>query len=385
MYRGNLQRTGYYPTDNGSFKGELVWKHIVAGGEITSPATTYDGTVFFGSTGPSEKKQRLWALDVLSGKAKWSKPLEEQMNLVACISAGYVVVGDGNILRVFDADKGNEQWRVKAKWFLESLAICDKVIYVGERGLSSDENFLSAFDLETGAKKWQKAFPNPPVFYPAIAEGTIIAMTQRNQFLGMLAAICSPNFFDSTLVAIDCLNGSVKWQASKIPGPAINSPILHENMVFVPYRKGISAHDIETGEGLWRWEFDGNSLCGPAAIRENLFLCATSEGINAKNICTGKSIWKFCVEDHSKEDEDETIYLETTTAVSIIGDTAVIGLSDGFLYGVDVTNGKELWKCEMDELEQADIDDRRFNHSWVPVYGDGTIFVGGGNTLYAIR
>ena len=203
MYRGNLQRTGYYPTDNGSFKGELVWKHIVAGGEITSPATTYNGTVFFGSTGPNEKKQRLWALDVLSGKAKWSKPLEEQMNLVACISAGYVVVGDGNILRVFDADKGNEHWRVKAKWCLESLAICDKVIYVGERGLSSDENFLSAFDLETGAKKWQKAFPNPPVFYPAIAEGTIIAMTQRNQFLGMLAAICSPNFFDSTLVAID--------------------------------------------------------------------------------------------------------------------------------------------------------------------------------------
>lgn len=84
MFRGNLQRTGFYDSDRGCLNGELAWKHIIAGGEVTSPVTSSDGLVFFCSNGNSEKKRRFWALNVKTGKVKWSLPLDNEVKTASC-------------------------------------------------------------------------------------------------------------------------------------------------------------------------------------------------------------------------------------------------------------------------------------------------------------
>ena len=386
MFRGNLQRTGYYPAEDTSFRGEIAWKHIVVGGEFKAPAMVHAGMMFCGSTSSNEKKKRFWALDAQSGKPKWSHLLENEMRLVPSAGDDRVIAADGDVLRVFDMENGFEHWTARMKGFVDSVTVYGKMVLVGGRGTGSAENYLWAFHLDSGKKIWCNQFSEALAFYPAIADETLFLATQRNPFGGIFAAAFSSSRLKSSfLSAIDCATGDFKWHDVETPGPIVGTPIWDNDMLYVPYREGISVHDAKTGERLWQWTFGEERISAPAAIKEDTIFCTLGESVVAKDIRTSKRVWQFRVPSAPETDGDETTYLETATAVSIVGDTAVVGMKDGHLYGIDVHTGKNIWKCELDELEEADMECFHVYPKWMPVYGEEMIFIGAGNTLYALK
>lgn len=386
MFRGNLQRTGYYPAEDKGFRGEIAWKHIVVGGAFRAPAMVHAGRVFCGSTSSNVRKNKFWALDVQTGEPEWSQLLENEMRLTPCVGDDRVIIADGDVLQVRDIENGVEQWTARMKRFVDSVTIYGKMVIVGERGTGSHENFLSAFHLDTGKKLWSRKFKNILPCYPTIADGTLFLVTQSRQFGEMLlAAFSSPRVKRGVLAAIDCETGDLKWPEAETPGPIVGTPIWHDDILYVPYHEGVSMHDAESGEWLWQCTFSNDRISAPAAIKKDLLLCTLGEGVIAKNIRTGKKAWEFRVPVDAEADRNEMAYLNTTSAVSIMGNTAVVGINDGYMYGIDVRTGKSIWKCELDELEEEDIDSLHIYPKWVPVCGENMIFIAAGNTLYALQ
>lgn len=383
MFRGNLNRTGYYHSDNGCLKGELAWKHIVAGGQVTSPATSSNGLVLFGSFGPAEKKRRFWALDARAGKTKWSLPLDNEVNVAASSAEGVVIIPDGSTIRVVNADDGNRRWEITLDGFIKSVVAYKGVVYVGEKGVVGSDYFYHAFDLTSGRSLWHKELERPAITYPALDRETLYFIT-LDEYSRLLSRAFSTPY--CILNAMDCLTGEIKWRICNMQDMPSGPPVLHESLILVPGESCIYAYDAETGENLWQWNLGRETICGPIAANGGVLYYATRKGLHARKIATGKTRWKFQVVDVTEErDEDEeTHYFFPITAVSIVGDTAMIGMSDGIFYGVDIQTGTKKWECEMNELEDADIG-TGFLERRSAVFEMQTIFFGAGNTLYALK
>ena len=387
MFRGNLQRTGYYPTKDQDFRGEIAWKHIVVDGEFKAPAMVHAGTVFCGSTGSNEEKNRFWALDAQTGKLQWSHLLENEIRLTPCAGYDFMIVADGDVLRAFDIDFHFEQWAVRMKGIVDSVTVYGKMVFVWVRDTVDEKNFLEVFHLQTSEKIWERKFASIMPCYPTFADGTLFLATQSSQLEEMVATgFLPPRLKHGHLFAFDCATGDYKWRETATPGPIVGTPIWQEDLLYVPYREGITVHDAQRGKRLRKWTFGGGRINAPAAIKGELLLCTLSEGVVAKNIRTGRRAWEFRVPvDVDARFHDLVHMEETASAVSIMGETAVVGMKDGYLYGIDLRTGKNIWKCELDELIEGDMDHFQVYPKWLPVCGENMIYIAAGNTLYALR
>ena len=96
MFRGNLERTGVFPSGGPSSLNELVWKFKTEDEVFSSPAIS-GGIVYFGSY-----DGHLYAVDLKTGQEKWKFKTEDEVRSSPAISGGIVYFGsyDGHLYAV---------------------------------------------------------------------------------------------------------------------------------------------------------------------------------------------------------------------------------------------------------------------------------------------
>jgi outer membrane protein assembly factor BamB len=177
--------------------GTLAWKSRTTGGVNAAPAVA-DGRVFVVSETETTGEVRLAALDVSTGRSRWSyqQPRVALAPSAATVANGIVAVGFGDLaVRAFDASSGRPLWTRQGRGpfnYPTTLASVRGSIYVLD-----DVGGVYRLDARTGHRIWDYQFPaNVTWSSPVVAE--------RYVYVGM---------DDGTVAAIDDRSGHLVWQS----------------------------------------------------------------------------------------------------------------------------------------------------------------------------
>jgi outer membrane protein assembly factor BamB len=177
--------------------GTLVWKSRTTGGVNATPAVA-GGRVFVVSEGETTGAVRLAALDVSTGRSRWSyqQPRVALAPSAATVADGIVAVGFGDlVVRAFDADTGRLLWTRQGRGpfnYPTSLGSVHGSVYVLD-----DVGGVYRLDAKTGHRIWDYQFPANVTWSSPIMAG-------RYVYVGM---------DDGTVAAIDDRTGHLVWQS----------------------------------------------------------------------------------------------------------------------------------------------------------------------------
>ena len=137
--------------------------------------------------------------------------------------------------------------------------------------------------------------------------------------------------------AIDKDKGSVLWSKQLNHGIA-SGPTVAEGYVAV----GSNASHIvllkqRDGEQVWQAKVSSDSLAKPAISHHKVIVKTIDGNLYAFDLKTGKKIW---VVDHGAP----SLILKASSSPVIMGQTVLVGFSDGKLDAVDINLGHVLWQ-----------------------------------------
>jgi outer membrane protein assembly factor BamB len=214
--------------------GHVRWRAAVDDLSIGQPALGAH-VVAVGGTGS------VTALDRSDGSLLWRRPRTDDVHSVA-VAGDVVLVGDDSgTLAAFAATSGAPQWSVQHPGALWSGARVDPAHgIVVATWHQTDSPAVRAFDLATGAPRWQ-APTDRFTAAPTIAQGRVVlALGDGDRH--------------ARVEARDLLTGEVRWQA---PVPAsfeesIEPAVDHQAAVVVDHFGVVSAFAPDTGRLRWR-------------------------------------------------------------------------------------------------------------------------------------
>lgn len=148
---------------------------------VSSP--TVDGDTVYVGGGDG----RLHALELLSGKPRWSFATRQRIRSTPAVKDGLVYAGsfDGCVYAV-DARTGAECWRFETGGGIQSSPVLWKdTLFIGSRAAA-----VFALDARSGALRWRTPHPNGSwvLATPAVAEGKVLVGSSDEQFLQALDA-----------------------------------------------------------------------------------------------------------------------------------------------------------------------------------------------------
>ena len=151
-----------------------------------------------------------------------------------------------------------------------------------------------------------------------------------------------------SLIALDAVSGEPLWKAGdrqvSYRSPRITEFAGQRQIVSVNENQ-VSGHEIETGEQLWAFDFEGSSNTGASVsqavpIGDDMLLVSKEYGV-------GSAVMKITENDGSWQvDEvwaDSTVMKTKFTNVTL-HEGYVYGLSDGILECIEAKSGTRQWK-----------------------------------------
>jgi outer membrane protein assembly factor BamB len=282
------------------------------------------------------------------------------------------------VLAAFDAMTGKELWHTNyaAPYDLVKAAAphgmgpkATPVYADGKLFTFGISGILSAFDASNGKLLWQKAAPAVgPTFStsqsPIVDRGLVIAHVGGNN--------------KGALTAFDVNTGAIKWQWTG-DGPGYGSPIITEfggvRQVVTFTQQNLVGVSAETGELLWQRPFktpnEINALT-PLVYGGTLIVSGQDQGVQALRIVRKGEQWT--VEDVWRNDE---MWFRLSNGI-VVRD-AVFGLAtqnSGHYFFVDAKTGKTLWKGEPRAAANAAI--MKSGDLLFVLEDDGELVVGSG-------
>ena len=165
-FRGNLQRTGYYPEATGCPKDEATWITSL-GCQIVSSPSVVGNTVYIGA-----RDNCVYAIERSTGKIKWKRETGGWVDSSPLIYKGMVFIGsrDGMVY-VLDKETGDNLSFFEGGLQLSSPGVMPNGTIVSGlgpplRGFSAYSSKLTTID-KIGAK-WSVAFPQMSYSSPSI-------------------------------------------------------------------------------------------------------------------------------------------------------------------------------------------------------------------------
>jgi hypothetical protein len=213
MFRGNLERTGVYPSGGPTHLNGLAWKFKAGGGVWSSPAFS-DGVVYVGSD-----DDYLHAVDAKTGQEEWKFKTYGGVRSSPAISDGVAYIGCvNNYLFAVDIQSGQEKWKFRTGGEVRSSpAIAGGVVYFG-----SVDTHLYAVDIQSGQEKWKFQIGGSGwdggaagISSPAISDGVVYVGSGLNH----------------CLYAVDINTGRENWKFQT--GAALtSSPAISDGLVY---------------------------------------------------------------------------------------------------------------------------------------------------------
>jgi eukaryotic-like serine/threonine-protein kinase len=151
---------------------------------------------------------------------------------------------------------------------------------------------------------------------------------------------------------------NLAWKM-KTAGKIFGSPIVYKNLVFIGSGdKKLYALDATSGKLLWYFTTGGAVHSTPAISRSRVIFTSEDGTLYAIDALNGKLIWKFYTYGENKAGakglwkmKPEKLYMEdpfdfylSSPVVSEQEQTVYFGSGDGYIYAVNASDGKLVWR-----------------------------------------
>lgn len=335
----------------------LAWvRNIGSNIYMTSPLV-YKNAVYVASTDDNDRGKSVVAcIDSRNGAVRWKYAVRGSVKNSIAITSGLVFAQDvyGN-LYALDADKGTLMWEKKLNLNLlpalnEGLIASDGVVYAGTG------QGLCALKAATGEEIWCNRAWNR-------REGCTATLSLNNNVLVGHAHW-------SALYANDATTGKLLWGKSDsgLRHRSASAGMINELLYLI---SDVSFFVIEakTGQIVVRKDlgYNVNVTSVPLVTKNEIIFGTADRGIVALDRETLNEKWNFMTKPaliySAPYVRDPSSTVETSPVLA--GDAVFAGASDGTIYALNPSTGKQLWK----------------HSTGAPVFGSVAI---SGNTLYAV-
>jgi len=217
--------------------------------------TTIAGNTILG--GNSSNRGGLFAVDVASGKVRWTSLPSGTAHGNPFVSTAPAVSGDtvitpmGNTLVAVSLATGKEVWRGPAVAQRATVAVGAGLAYV----LGEDSNFY-ALEAATGREKWHVGFARSGSCesVPVVRDGTVYV--GRNVLVTPADANRAASYY-RFLVALDATTGQERWRYPSAPlgntgGACLSQPVVTADTYFAVDGETLYAVSLANGRERWK-------------------------------------------------------------------------------------------------------------------------------------
>ena len=306
------------------------WSTKVGGGNkqfwnSLRPAANSD-TVF-----AADHEGKISAIDVATGKRRWSTELDVPLSGGVGYSAGQVLVGsvEGEVY-VLSAEDGSVLWTATvSSEILASPQSNGTVVAV-----QTIDNKLFAFDATSGDALWQHEDDAPLL----TVRGTSTALVTERMILA--------GFDSGKLIAFNPENGSLIWE-SRLALPkgrtdlermvdVDGAALLVDDVIYaVTYQGRLGAIARGTGRSLWFQ--DGSSHSSPAYSSGQVYVSEADSTVRAFNSGSGQVIWS-----------NEELFLRRVTGPARLGTYMAVADAEGYLHLLNTEDGSFVARTKVD-------------------------------------
>jgi outer membrane protein assembly factor BamB len=211
--------------------------------------TTIAGTTILG--GNSSNRGGLFAVDMLTGKVKWtSRPtgnVNPSVGTAPAVSGDIVITIMGNTLMALSLATGREMWRGPATMQSATVAVSSGLVYV----LGDDANFY-ALEVATGRERWKKEFRRAGSCHarPIVRDGTVYVSVM---ILVRPADANRSAEGSEHLFALDATTGQERWRYPEASSGSacLEQPIVTADTYFGVRSQAVHAVNLATGRDRW--------------------------------------------------------------------------------------------------------------------------------------
>jgi len=146
--------------------------------------------------------------------------------------------------------------------------------------------------------------------------------------------------------AIESGSGLMKWKFDT--HEAINStPVLSEDRKYVYFGDDsgkLYCLEAKTGKLVFTYSGGSEIRSKPVVFGRAVFFKDLRNQVHAVDGSKGKGLWVY------KREPPEGYILESTASLAIWGKIIIAGFYDGFVTGIDMFEGSEVWKSDLSEF-----------------------------------
>jgi outer membrane protein assembly factor BamB len=318
---------------------------------------------FLGGSYVTQKDVRLFALDIETGRVRWSKPVQTTWNFTPGAGNGRVLAYSvapltaqerdaagtkrKNTIKLcaFEAATGRQLWEYvvdlkKFDFANQSILHAPPFVHKNWIVASLNEDTLAILNGDSGLLQWYRT------------DAISLAMTQAFTFAGdrfIMVAFQGADE-DLSLQALDAQTGVPVWKTDStgvgVFGVTLDQPAITTNdrMVFVSSGQTVRAFDLQSGAFQFSVAATSQQL---QALGDALFI-NTKTSILAVDASTGAPRWTF-LPTASPETEPYLFGLKTVGQVTyIISSSWGEDQKEGaWLLALDARDGHELWRRQL--------------------------------------
>ena len=250
-------------------------------------------------------------------------------------------VGDTDLLIGADPVTGTEVFTVSDVRSFETPAAANGLVVTGDGP-------VTAVDTSFGTVRWQTSDVGDTTASPTVADGAVYVPTRNS----------------TELVSLLLDNGAVRWR-TPIPDTAFQSVAVTGDTAFVATDDGsVGAYATTDGSRRWQRTIGTDQPARPTLVNGTLFTGA-GDTVVALDATDGSVLWRTTL---------DTI---DSTGFAVDGEIVTLCVNAGSTSGapdavvaLDAGTGEIVWTTRLDTALSAP-----------PTMADGTVYVGGGDTL----
>jgi outer membrane protein assembly factor BamB len=255
-----------------------------------------------------------------------------------------VSLNDGRLLWSAQSDEGSG-----SELAMRSGSVCAGRVVFGSRLA------MYAVDPASGRRVWRWQGSNGGSLYngaPSCVGGNLIVTTSNPM----------------RVYAIDANTGQERWISEVIefgtPNGVLASPVVLDDVVVVcsrvfpaPFRGSVRGFDLLTGREVWRHTWTAaaprtDASCAlPPAVGDGLAIASVDDGrLFAIALRSGVVRWTAPAVAENTSPRDER-------PVAVTGNVVMAGSLSGFLVGMDLASGREVWRASEPDRSATSVID----------------------------
>ncbi len=297
--------------------GEEIWRFRTGGIIFESSAIIHEGRLYIGSY-----DGHLYSIS-LDGKLAWRFRTGGEIACGACADGGLVYFGsrDG-FAYCLEAGSGKLVWKFKTGGEIDSTpSVEGKKLFV-----ASFDGYLYCLDKDTGNNIWR--FRAGEEIYNA----TKFPVEKNRIYFSC---------FDNYLYCLETGTGKELWRFRTGKYGNSASPVVHNDVVYVPTRDGVLyALDMD-GKLIWRFRAGEN--VGPLSVSGGMVCIGSCDNNLYALDMEGREIWRFRTTDY--------VWSEPASWKGRV----YVGAWDCHLYCLSRDRGKKIWAFRTSTMVRSKI------------------------------